>query len=468
MSDAMRRVARAPWAPVAVAALGGVALGVALAAKRPLWIIITLLLGAAAYALEQAAEKQWVEAGAKLKNAASRIGDPSFSRPALAEEAPILDEVAAVLAARNDDLLHLLERGVQAEETLQAVFQALYGPAILVDDKGIVQRINRSAMLVLEISEEEAIGRPFLQVLRDHRIDEALAVALAQSSGAALDVDVIAAARPARYRVRIEPVLIGGTGPLIGAAILLFDVTRLRYLEKVRSEFVANVSHELRTPITSIKGFIETVLEDDVPEETRRRFLGIAKNEADRLETLIGDLLDLSRLESDTAPLTREEIDLAELTAETIEKLRPQAERKEIVPEIRIPPGLPRVPAHRDMLGQALMNLLENAIKYTQSGGSVWVEARRVAGEYVEICVADNGPGIPSEHLPRLFERFYRVDKARSRSEGGTGLGLSIVRHIVQRHGGSVRVESRLGKGSRFIVTLPLQPQQVILPDWEA
>ena len=204
------------------------------------------------------------------------------------------------------------------------------------------------------------------------------------------------------------------------------------------------------------------------PEETRRRFLGIAKDEADRLETLIGDLLDLSRLESDTAPLTREEIDLAELTAETIEKLRPQAERKEIVPEIRIPPGLPHVPAHRDMLGQALMNLLENAIKYTQSGGSVWVEARRVAGEYVEICVADNGPGIPSEHLPRLFERFYRVDKARSRSEGGTGLGLSIVRHIVQRHGGSVRVESRLGKGSRFIVTLPLQPQQVILPDWEA
>ena len=235
----------------------------------------------------------------------------------------------------------------------------------------------------------------------------------------------------------------------------------------MRSEFVANVSHELRTPITSIKGFIETVLEDDVPEETRRRFLGIAKDEADRLETLIGDLLDLSRLESDTAPITREEIDLSEIARDIIEMLRPQADKKEITPELRVPRDLPRVPAHRDMLGQALINLLENAIKYTQSGGRVWVEARRVAGDYVEISVADNGPGIPSEHLPRLFERFYRVDKARSRSEGGTGLGLSIVRHIVQRHGGSVRVESRLGKGSRFIVTLPLHPQQMILPDWE-
>lgn len=467
MTELLWRMGRAPWAPALPACLGGVALGCGLATGRPILLILTLLFVAAAFVLERAAEKRWIHAGEKLKRAAAKVGDPSFSRPALAEEAPVLDEVAAILASRNDDLLHLLERGVQAEETLQAVFQALYGPAILVDDKGIVQRINRSAKLVFEISEEEAIGRPLLQVLRDHRIDEALAVSLAQSSGAALDVDVIAAARPARYRVRIEPVLIGGTGPLIGAAILLFDVTRLRFLEKVRSEFVANVSHELRTPITSIKGFIETVLEDDVPEETRRRFLSIAKDEADRLETLIGDLLDLSRLESDTAPLTREDVDIAELAAEIIEKLRPQAEKKEIVPELRIPPGLPRVPAHRDMLGQALMNLLENAIKYTQSGGSVWVEARRVAGEHIEISVNDNGPGIPSEHLPRIFERFYRVDKARSRAEGGTGLGLSIVRHIVQRHGGSVRAESRLGKGSRFIVTLPLEPEQVILPEWE-
>ncbi len=241
------------------------------------------------------------------------------------------------MAARHDVLRRRLDRGVQAEETVNAVFQALYGPAILVDACGNVQKLNRSALLVLQISEEQAIGRPFLQVLRDHRIDEALAVSLAQASGAALDVDVIAATRPARYRVRIEPILIGGEGKLIGAAILLFDVTRLRYLEKVRSEFVANVSHELRTPITSIKGFVETVLDDDVPEETRRRFLEIAKDEADRLETLIGDLLELPRLESDTAPIAREDVDPGAAGQPSLRKARPQADRNGSRPEFGYP-----------------------------------------------------------------------------------------------------------------------------------
>lgn len=467
MIDRLQERLRGPWGATggSILTAAGLAWSIARGSVVPALLFVALFAWSM-FALRRLING-WQAASEKLREAASRIGEADFVRPALAEEAPLLDAVAAQMAARHDVLRRRLDRGVQAEETVNAVFQALYGPAILVDACGNVQKLNRSALLVLQISEEQAIGRPFLQVLRDHRIDEALAVSLAQASGAALDVDVIAAARPARYRVRIEPILIGGEGKLIGAAILLFDVTRLRYLEKVRSEFVANVSHELRTPITSIKGFIETVLDDDVPEETRRRFLEIAKNEADRMETLIGDLLGLSRLESDTAPITREDIALEQLASEIIEKLRPQADRKRITPEVRIPPGLPPVPANRDMLGQALMNLLDNAIKYTQEGGQVWIEARRVAGDYVEICVCDNGPGIPSEHLPRVFERFYRVDKARSRAEGGTGLGLSIVRHIVQRHGGSVRAESRLGKGSRFIVTLPLNPQQVILPEWE-
>lgn len=467
MIDRLQERLRGPWGATggSILTAAGLAWSIAKGSVVPALLFVALFAWSM-FALRRLING-WQAASEKLREAASRIGEADFVRPALAEEAPLLDAVAAQMAARHDVLRRRLDRGVQAEETVNAVFQALYGPAILVDACGNVQKLNRSALLVLQISEEQAIGRPFLQVLRDHRIDEALAVSLAQASGAALDVDVIATARPARYRVRIEPILIGGEGKLIGAAILLFDVTRLRYLEKVRSEFVANVSHELRTPITSIKGFIETVLDDDVPEETRRRFLEIAKNEADRMETLIGDLLGLSRLESDTAPITREDIALEQLASEIIEKLRPQADRKRITPEVRIPPGLPPVPANRDMLGQALMNLLDNAIKYTQEGGQVWIEARRVAGDYVEICVCDNGPGIPSEHLPRVFERFYRVDKARSRAEGGTGLGLSIVRHIVQRHGGSVRAESRLGKGSRFIVTLPLNPQQVILPEWE-
>lgn len=467
MKGGVWRFARRGWAAELLISAGAALLG--WAAARGLWpaVIVALLLAGLGVVAATLRSRDLSDAAAKLAAAAQSVGDPSFSRPFLTDVSPGLDQVAAAMSARSDQLRQELRRGMESEATLRAVFQALYGPAILVDEAGRVRHLNRSAVKALQISEAQAVGRPFLQVLRDHRIDEALAVALAQGSGTALDVDVIAAARPARYRVRIEPVLAHGDGPLIGAAVLLFDVTRLRYLEKVRSEFVANVSHELRTPITSIKGFVETLLEDDVPEETRRRFLQIVKDEADRLEAMIADLLDLSRLESDPAPLARQDVGVYELVSDVVQRLRPQADKKGISPEIRIPPDLPPVPASRDMLGQALMNLLDNAIKYTHSGGHVWVEARRVATDYIEIAVADDGPGIPSEHLPRLFERFYRVDKARSRAEGGTGLGLSIVRHIVQRHQGSIRVESRLGKGSRFIVTLPLHPEEAILPDWE-
>lgn len=467
MNEQIARFFRMPWTAHALIGLGALLAG--FCAGRSAWGAALIFLAASAAGVWAARFRQREESAAlaKLKEAARRVGDPSFSRPILTAVSPRLDELAAVLSERSDQLREALRRGMESEETLRAVFQALYGPAILVDEAGRVRRLNHSAVKALQISESQAVGRPFLQVLRDHRIDEALAVALAQKTGAALDVDVIAAARPALYRVRIEPVLSQESGELIGAALLLFDVTRLRYLEKVRSEFVANVSHELRTPITSIKGFVETLLEDELPDETRRRFLQIVKDEADRLEALIGDLLDLSRLESDTGPLARQDVNVAELVADVVQRLRPQADKKGIVPEIRIPPDLPPVPASRDMLGQALMNLLDNAIKYTPAGGHVWVEARRVATDFVEISVADDGPGIPSEHLPRIFERFYRVDKARSRAEGGTGLGLSIVRHIVQRHQGSIRVESRLGKGSRFIITLPLHPEEEIRPEWE-
>lgn len=467
MNPGVRRAVDMPWAALLAALAGAALLGSSLA--RGAWpgIAVGLALVALALAASRLRSLAEADALARLGEAASRVGDPAFVRPILTVAGRGFDGVAAALARRHDHLVQALWRGMESEEALRAVFQALYGPAILVDASGKVRRINRSAVKALQIAEEEAVGRPFLQVLRDHQIEEALMVTLKQGTGAALDVDVIATTRPARYRVRIEPIFAHGDGPLLGAAVLLFDVTRLRYLEKVRSEFVANVSHELRTPITSIKGFVETLLEDELPEETKRRFLRIVKDEADRLEALIGDLLDLSRLESDTAPLARQDVDLLELVSDVVERLRPQADKKAIVPEIRIPPGLPAVPVDRDMFGQALMNLLDNAIKYTPSGGHVWVEARKVAADYIEISVADDGPGIPSEHVPRIFERFYRVDKARSRAEGGTGLGLAIVRHIVQRHQGSVRVESRLGKGSRFIITLPLHPEETPLPEWE-
>lgn len=403
----------------------------------------------------------------RLKEAADLVGEPQFARPIELADEPDFDAVAASLALKHDAFLAVQQRAQDREAAFEAVFNALYGPAIQVDREGIVHKINRSVSSIFQISPEEAYGQPFLHVVRDHRIEEAVKEALTQGRSLSLDVEVVAAKHPGRYRVRIEPMRRTPDDDPQGAVVLLFDVTRLRFLERVRSEFVSNISHELRTPITAVKGFIETVLEEELSNEERGRFLRIVKEEVDRLEGLLGDLLDLSLLESDTTPLSLEDVDMNGLVQGIIEMMEPQAAKKEIVLENRLSGDLPLVPANRQLLEQAVINLVENAVKYTQDGGSVWIEARRVAGEHFELAVADNGPGIPSEHLPRIFERFHRVDKARSKSEGGTGLGLAIVRHIVHRHGGSVRAESRLGKGSRFIVTLPLVPTLPQPTEWE-
>lgn len=427
-----------------------------------------LPLAIAVYSILQLFELRHAERSylSSLKSAAKHIATQQFTRPTQADD-PDLDRIGAEMASRHEALLLIQRRKEQAEMAFDAVFDALYGPAIQVDRDGIVQRINRSVSSIFQISKEEATGRPFLHVVRDHRVEEALRESLDECKSVSVDVEVVAAKHPGRYRVRIEPMQQPSAPGVHGAAVLLFDVSRLRFLERVRSEFVSNISHELRTPITAVKGFIETILEEELPQDERDRFTRIVKEEVDRLESLLVDLLDLSLLESDNKPLKREQIEIAPLVENILTVLQPQADKKDIHIDDRIPSGLPPIPVNKQMIEQAVYNLVENAIKYTGPGGSVQVEARRVAGDHFELSVTDNGPGIPSEHLPRIFERFHRVDQARTRSEGGTGLGLAIVRHIIQRHGGSVRAESRLGKGSRFIVTLPLTPTLPQPTEWE-
>lgn len=403
----------------------------------------------------------------RLAEAVGKVGERSFTRPVAEGIAAEIDAVAAAAAARSDALVERHTDYLRALDVFEALLRALYAPALVVDAAGVVQRVNPAATEHFQITEEEAKGRPFLQVVRDDRIEDELLAALREGRESRFETDSFTAKGITRFSVRIYPVTAGGKGRCEGAVILLFDVTRMRHLEKVRSEFVANVSHELRTPITSIKGFIETLLEEEVPPETQERFLRILKQEADRLDSLLRDLLELSFLESDRSPLRRESTHLARLTANVLQALEPQASQKRIAIRVDIPRDLPQIPVNPAMIEQALINLVDNAIKYSPEGADVHIEARRVANDFVEVAVADNGPGIPSEHLSRIFERFYRVDKARSRSVGGTGLGLSIVRHIVERHGGSVRAESRLGKGSRFIVTLPLVTEEVSPASWD-
>lgn len=404
---------------------------------------------------------------AQLQEACRVLGEPQFHRPYSEGAGEALDKIAAALAARHGKLVREREERSRLERTLQAALAAVPDPCFVVNADGRVERHNPAARAAFELKPEQSIGRPLIESVRSHLIAEALADSLRNGSAKSLAVSLRMARGPVHYEVRIEPIAAGPNEISPGAIVLLRDVTRLRYLERVRKEFVANLAHELRTPITSVKGFVETLLDTELSEEARARFLDILKREADRLHALVNDLLDLSLLESETTPPRREPVDIPSLVANVFAMLEPQARSRRITFHFDAPSDLPAVPAHPGMLEQALVNLVDNAVKYSPEGEQVTVEARRVGGEHVEIAVVDRGPGIPSEHLGRLFERFYRVDKARSKSLGGTGLGLAIVRHVVSRHGGSVRAESRLGKGSRFIITLPLIPDdEAHVPDW--
>ena len=239
-----------------------------------------------------------------------------------------------------------------------------------------------------------------------------------------------------------------------GALAVLSDVTRIRKLEIMRSEFVANVTHELKTPLTSIRGYIELLKSGPRDEETARSFYEIIEIEAERLQKLTDDILQLSEIESGARDPENETAGIRETAERIAESLRPEAEERGVSFRIEAEPGL-RVGASPRRLHQLLKNLMENGMKYNRPGGTVTVTAAKERGVAV-IRVADTGIGIPAEHLDRIFERFYRVDKGRSRAQGGTGLGLSIVKHIVSLYGGDIQVESEVGSGTTFTVRLPL------------
>ena len=249
-----------------------------------------------------------------------------------------------------------------------------------------------------------------------------------------------------------------------GLLFVLHDITRQKRLESIRKEFVANVSHELRTPLSVIKGYVETLVDagPDMPASDRTRFLRTIQRHTDRLNSLLGDLLALSRLESAQPGLARESVNLVELLTTVVEDFSAHRVANGHRFSLTVDPLLPDVLADPLKLGQVLDNLVSNALKYTPGGSLIELVVRIGPMNTVEVQVRDNGPGIPTEDLPHLFERFYRVDKGRSRETGGTGLGLSIVKHIVQLHGGRVWAESRMGEGSTFFFTLPLAPSSTL------
>jgi two-component system phosphate regulon sensor histidine kinase PhoR len=295
-------------------------------------------------------------------------------------------------------------------------------------------------------------GKALLDAVRLHEVADI--VADARDAGRVTDYELKLPGEPERWLQINAAALASIDRRKLGTILVFHDLTRLKQLERQREEFVANVSHELRTPLSLIKGYVETLLDGarDNPE-VAERFLKIIERNTQRLDFLIQDLLTISALESGRMQLDSAPVNLPALVEKVFADLNSKAATK----PISLVNELPELTAHGDAnrLDQVFANLVDNAIKYGRAGGGVTVGGKKLDGERLEIFVRDDGPGIPPESLDRVFERFYRVDKARSRDQGGTGLGLAIVKHIVQAHGGEVRVESELGKGATFFFTLP-------------
>lgn len=364
-------------------------------------------------------------------------------------DAPTLPELSIALsrlARRWQDQRRQL---AQASEAANRILEVLPDPLIVVDGDGQVIRANHAAE---DAFQTRLTGRDLAAGLRHPQLLNAVDSAL--NDGERLAAEIAMPPPMSRnYSALVEPIGDQGEG---GALIVLHDLTPVRMGERMRADFVANVSHELRTPLSSLLGFVETLrgpARDD--SEAQEKFLTIMHDQAERMSRLIEDLLSLSRIEMDEHTRPRGTVDLRHVLGNVADMLAMKAADRKMRIDIDISSDLAPVPGDPDQLTQVFQNLIDNALKYGREGTSVDVGVTVSDVGEVAVAIADHGEGIPSEHLPRLTERFYRVDAARSRQLGGTGLGLAIVKHIINRHRGHLTVDSRIGEGSRFTVTLP-------------
>ncbi len=368
------------------------------------------------------------------------------------DEIGVLGRALNGLAARLRDKVQDLE----AEQAkARAILESMVEGVIAVDDHDHVIVMNERARAIFQLGTAPVERKPFLEVIRNvdlHRVFH--------EGRAGIGSQLVR--RELRLSTPVERVLEVHAAPLrladaeVGVVMVLHDVTELRRLEQVRTEFVANVSHELRTPLTAIQGYLETLLGGALEEgEHARKFLEIAFRHTERLGRLVNDLTDLSNIELGRVSLRLESTPLDEVFDSVLAMIRPRAENGQVGLSAELPPDLAPVRADRDRLAQILINLVDNGVKFTPAGGRVTVSARASGPGMVEVLVTDTGVGIPRADLPRITERFYRVDRTRSRELGGTGLGLAIVKHLVLAHGGELRIDSEPGRGTVARFTLP-------------
>ena len=390
---------------------------------------------------------------------AIQLVSSTFGKEVQVSSSDELGSLSKAIGGMNVQFRTQIEEISKEKDYLQTILKGMVEGVLVVDGRGRILMVNDALRRLLSLSKDVSDKMP-LEIIRNAELEGAIRKAIQDGENIALELDLDKSGEKT-IEVNVVSILPSNkrmdedSEGIRGAIAVFHDITRLKQLEKIRQDFVANVSHELRTPLTTIKGYAETLLEGALKEDQAFQFVQVIKRHTDRLTKIVEDLLMLSRIETKEFLLKMEVISVRDFVDDIVDFVKDPAEKKKIsLSRNEIPSSL-AVQADRNYLEQILINLLDNAIKYTPEGGKVIVSAIEKDSKDIEFSVEDNGIGIPKEDLSRIFERFYRVDKGRSKELGGTGLGLSIVKHLVQAHGGRVWVESQMGKGSVFYFTLP-------------
>ena len=399
--------------------------------------------------------RKWIAPWKDVEELSRAVVEKRPPRKFLISANPQSRNIGLALEMLVDRQRELEERFREGEFSVQAVFGAMLDGLVVVDDQRRVRMMNREFRRAFGLENAEP-GAPLLEVIRHASIDRLVMEALRVREPRRESIQMSRGPSEGR-EMEVSAVPLGeNSAPTEGAVVLFHDVTQLRQVEEIRRDFVANVSHELRTPLSIFRGYLETLLDDPhQPPGELLRILEVMERHSDRLHALVEDVLSLARLESPAAELDLSEISLPEFLQEILSDWEKRLEAKQLKSHLDISPDLPSLEADESRLQEIVYNLLDNAVKYSQASGVITLRAA-VEGDRVRISVSDEGIGIRENDLPRIFERFYRADKARSRDLGGTGLGLSIVKHIAQLHGGTAQAQSEPGKGTTISVLLPV------------
>lgn len=388
----------------------------------------------------------------EMTKVSKKISKGDFSKKLKINSQDEVGQLADSLNLMSEELENKIKMINRDRDKMEVVLSSVTEGIAAIDKEGKIILFNDAFEKIIHFPRTKALRKFHWEVIRNNHLNELLKETL--QKGQILTREIILFL-PSEKVFNASAAPLGEKDNIWGAVVALNDITEIKRLERIRSEFVANVSHELRTPLTSIQGFVETLKEGAIDDPKKaRHFLKIIEKQSNRLNNLIEELLQLSKIESQEIAMNLQLVDLRNLIDKTILEFKEKSSQKGQEIEMNLPPHFPLLKVEPEQIELVLNNLLDNAIKYTPDRGKISISTlEREKDVYIE--VADNGIGISAEHLPRLFERFYRVDKDRSRKLGGTGLGLAIAKHIVQAHKGTIGVESKPGKGSKFFFTLP-------------